>query len=740
MPDGELDVTLSSLSLSSTAELSGNVLHATLANLSLLANGGVAITGALDRSLANLSSLGAGAVQISGALASTLSGVKTLVFGRVYKGIDSPYEDVASWTGHPLSGSRVRVRTGNLFGIFGEDGEFGIFAGDGWDSSSGAPPPVSSQYIRLGNIVNEFHNVPIKLYDEGNITMQMEPDAPSFAMGSPIPSGYDTGVGLWQGKDSDGTYKWRVGDPSGANLSWNGSSLLMNNASLDISGASVHIALGNPPPTAHDTGTGIWMDNTGIYGLNGGARQVYIDTATGIFYSGAGTVRIDEAGANIVIGTFDYYNHFTGVELNSTGLYGKVDDEVLFSLGIDGVPFLKIGSGTKDIDLTGIQIDDTEMVGQNNGVDQVVIGADGKLIAGAGDVLLDSDGITINTRTATTSPNRLKWKYAYDDSVKYYIESSGMDIWERHYNSSSTPSQYSQLRHYKFIENSTASITQNWLWLSRENGGNPDIPRSLAEDYISLNYNINEQRRKIKINRSDGVRERISLFETKLNDLSINPSTNKLSLFLQDDTYGDKEASILQEVKEGASGYSKMDLTAEKVNIISDLVVDGTIKDGNGVEYSKTTHSHDHGSLTGLADNDHPQYVLAANNKIYFAMSNTTWNFKPGNTNLFIVNSMSLSDVVIPQGHDLLVEFDAIGYFRDIYGANIYLYNGTTLMITFGAPMRMNIATARAGFHYSYRITSAGTYNLSIRCTANGSTSVDMDFLTRSLKATVIQE
>ena len=148
----------------------------------------------------------------------------------------------------------------------------------------------------------------------------------------------------------------------------------------------------------------------------------------------------------------------------------------------------------------------------------------------------------------------------------------------------------------------------------------------------------------------------------------------------------------------------------------------------------------DHGALAGLADNDHPQYVLAANNKIYFAMSNTTWNFKPGNTNLFIVDSMSLSDVVIPQGHDLLVEFDAIGYFRDIYGANIYLYNGTTLMITFGAPMRMNIATARAGFHYSYRITSAGTYNLSIRCTANGNTSVNMDFLTRSLKATVIQE
>ncbi len=299
MPDGELDVTLSSLSLSSTAELSGNVLHATLANLSLLANGGVAITGALDRSLANLSSLGAGAVQISGALASTLSGVKTLVFGRVYKGIDSPYEDVASWTGHPLSGSRVRVRTGNLFGIFGEDGEFGIFAGDGWDSSSGAPPPVSSQYIRLGNIVNEFHNVPIKLYDEGNITMQMEPDAPSFAMGNPLPSGYDAGTGLWQGKDTDGVYKWRIGDPSsnGSSLNWTGDSLVLRNSSFEIDGPTSHLAFGNPPPTSSSSGTGIWIDRSGFYGLDNDERQVFIDTVNGAFY--AGDVCLDKHGFTI---------------------------------------------------------------------------------------------------------------------------------------------------------------------------------------------------------------------------------------------------------------------------------------------------------------------------------------------------------------------------------------------------------------------------------------------------------
>jgi len=138
---------------------------------------------------------------------------------------------------------------------------------------------------------------------------------------------------------------------------------------------------------------------------------------------------------------------------------------------------------------------------------------------------------------------------------------------------------------------------------------------------------------------------------------------------------------------------------------------------------------------TGLTITD---TTIVTNNKVYFASANDAWNFKPAGTDLFIVDSMRLSNVIVPSGHNLLVEFDAIGFFRDIYGANIHLYNSTTLLETFVAPMRMNVASARAGFHYSYKITTGGTYNLSIRCAANGSTAVDMDFLNRSLKATVI--
>lgn len=389
--------TLSDLTVSANITISGNVLHVTLDNAVLNATIDVTAAAFSGITLENLTSSSAIAVKAQASLSRGLDNVSAMAFGEVYTGINSPYQDIVSWVGHPLSGSTVKVRLGNLRGIFGENGEFGIYAGAGWNAQSGLPPDVNSQYIRLGNYTNEFHNVPVKLYDSGSVTMQLEPTSPSFAMGDPLPSGFGVGIGLWQGKDTDGTYKWRVGNPSGANLSWNGVSLLLQNASLDVSGSNVHIALGNPPPTSKTSGTGIWMDNSGIYGLHNNVKQVYIDTTTGIFYSGAGTVRVDEAGANIVIGTHDENNRLTGIELNSTGLFGKVADDVRFALANTGVPFLKLGIGEKDVDLTGIQIDSNEMAGQENGIDQAVFSSDGKILAGRGDIVLDGEGIAIKS-------------------------------------------------------------------------------------------------------------------------------------------------------------------------------------------------------------------------------------------------------------------------------------------------------------------------------------------------------
>jgi hypothetical protein len=57
---------------------------------------------------------------------------------------------------------------------------------------------------------------------------------------------------------------------------------------------------------------------------------------------------------------------------------------------------IKMGTGTKDVNLTGFQLDSGEIVGQAAGVDQVYISAaDGKLYAGAGAVVIGSAGIWI---------------------------------------------------------------------------------------------------------------------------------------------------------------------------------------------------------------------------------------------------------------------------------------------------------------------------------------------------------
>jgi hypothetical protein len=92
---------------------------------------------------------------------------------------------------------------------------------------------------------------------------------------------------------------------------------------------------------------------------------------------------------------------------------------------------IRVGSGTKDSTLNGFDIDSTEIVGQLAGVDQVVLGGDGKIRAGAGKVVVDRDGITVGVsdtlpymrvvNPSATYPERahwLNWTLA-GDSITY---------------------------------------------------------------------------------------------------------------------------------------------------------------------------------------------------------------------------------------------------------------------------------------------------------------------------------
>lgn len=117
--------------------------------------------------------------------------------------------------------------------------------------------------------------------DAGNA--QIRSDIPSIQLGA---TSYLDGDGFWVGKDS-GQYKLRIGNASEF-LRWTGDA-------IEISGT---LRLGNPPPTAPDAGTGIYLSNQGLYGLNQGIQQIFIDTFNGKLSAGE-KVLLDENGITI---------------------------------------------------------------------------------------------------------------------------------------------------------------------------------------------------------------------------------------------------------------------------------------------------------------------------------------------------------------------------------------------------------------------------------------------------------
>ena len=134
-------------------------------------------------------------------------------------GINAPYHQVFTWTTAPVAANKtLRTRLGNLRGITGTTGEYGLIAGT-YDGT----PDDTTRYFRASSEAFEIYGVNLLLYDGATNVIKLDRTAPSFALGSPVPSAYGTGVGVWMGKDT--SYKFRVGDPAGGQLAWDGSTL-----------------------------------------------------------------------------------------------------------------------------------------------------------------------------------------------------------------------------------------------------------------------------------------------------------------------------------------------------------------------------------------------------------------------------------------------------------------------------------------------------------------------------------
>jgi hypothetical protein len=115
-------------------------------------------------------------------------------------------------------------------------------------------------------------------------------------------------------------------------------------------------------------------------------------------------ITADEVAAGAVTAGKVAAGAITADKLNVDTLSAITADMGTLTAGV-----IKMGTGTKDTDLDGFQLDATELVGQENGVDQVSLRAsDGRIVAGGGAVVLDSGGIHATSGNADVNKHKIK--------------------------------------------------------------------------------------------------------------------------------------------------------------------------------------------------------------------------------------------------------------------------------------------------------------------------------------------
>src|SRR6185503_18351604 len=128
-----------------------------------------------------------------------------------------PYTQVVTWVTSPVAANlTVRARFGNLRGITGT-AEYGLIAG--------TYAATNGQFFRASDQNFDLHGINFSMWDGATEVIKFNRTAPSFALGSPLPSAYGTGTGIWMGKDG-AAYKFRVGNPATTTgLFWDGTTM-----------------------------------------------------------------------------------------------------------------------------------------------------------------------------------------------------------------------------------------------------------------------------------------------------------------------------------------------------------------------------------------------------------------------------------------------------------------------------------------------------------------------------------
>lgn len=349
--------------------------------------------------------------------------------------LNSPYAQIVSWATHPATGQTVRARLGNLRGIFGTANEYGLYAGAG--------VTTSDAYLRVSNTEVGLYNVPLRLYTGSTERVR-------------IAAHND----VWIGPST-----------TDRRLEWNGSVLTVRGAIVIQAGSSGIGSFSDAGALATQssvtwstqvTGTGKPADNATVgatWETNVFSRPTELTDGritTAISSGGVVQSRVDPGvawGANpgagvagLLLGS-DYMGYWTGSNwrsyMDNTGKFylnaGASSNFLSWNgsvLTVNGAVTvtggnanITVGDGVKDSTLNGWNIGATEVVGQANGIDQVVMNANGHLLAGSNTVRLSNAGVEI-VRGAGSAVNRLLFVSAFGGEqtarITCYTDSSAI--------------------------------------------------------------------------------------------------------------------------------------------------------------------------------------------------------------------------------------------------------------------------------------------------------------------------
>ncbi len=228
-------------------------------------------------------------------------------------GVNAPYTQIVTWATAPVSANlTTRCRLGNLRGIT-STAEYGLLCGDFGNHA----------YVRFSDQAAEIAGIKLSLYSGSTETVRLDPAVPSFAMGATLPTAFGTGAGIWFGNVS-GTYKARIGDPSGAQFAYDGTAAYVGDGTSRVTIEAAGVNVGSTGSirggqTAYNTGTGFWI------GQVSGTPKFSLGSSSGDHVNWSGSAL--EVQGSVKVGpspTFAAYS-----VLSSTDADGAISDTFL---------------------------------------------------------------------------------------------------------------------------------------------------------------------------------------------------------------------------------------------------------------------------------------------------------------------------------------------------------------------------------------------------------------------------